>query len=129
MLTRSSVTSRGHCRVVLPHSSRTALGYPILLLPPPTSCPTGQELRHFLQDYQILPAPGSAGLQGGRKQQEPRAGDGRKGMEGLPAAHWAGSAIETAPDLIKIRIYALTSQKQKNEEFKVAKCGFAPGIP
>lgn len=64
-----------------PTTTGQQLGHPILLLTPATSCPTGQELLDFLQGYQILPAPGSAGLQGGRKQQEPKAGDGRKGTE------------------------------------------------
>lgn len=128
--TQSSVTPRRHCRVSCPTAAGQHLGYPILLLTPPSSCPTDQKLLHFLQGYQILPALGSAGLQGGRKQQEPKAGDGRKGIEGQPAAHWAGSAIKTAPDWIKIiRNCALTSQKQKNEEFKVGKCGFALEYP
>lgn len=81
-----------------PTAAGQHLGYPILLLTPPSSCPTDQKLLHFLQGYQILPALGSAGPQGGRKQQEHKAGDGRKGIEGQPAAHWAGSAIKTAPD-------------------------------
>lgn len=46
----------------------------------------------------------------------------------MPAAHWAVKlGIKTAPDLLKIiKNCAVTSQKQNNEEFKVARCGLAP---
>lgn len=92
----------------------------------PRAAPQASNCWIFCRVPKFCLLQGQLGSQGGRKHQEPKAGDGRRGREGLPAAHWAVPGIKTAPDLIKIiRNCAVTSQKQKNEEFKVAKCGLA----
>lgn len=114
------------CRVIPPHN-RTAPGIPH------PAAHTSHKLPH---------RPGTAGFSvglpnsacsrvswapGWERTAGPKAGNGRKGIEGLPAAHWAVSGIQTAPNFKNIiNNCAVTSQTQKNEELKVAKRGLAP---
>lgn len=117
MFLRSSVTSRG----AAPPHNRTAPGIPH------PAAHTSHKLPHWPGTAGFcvgLPNSACSGVSwapGWERTAGPKAGDARKGIEGLPAAHWAVSGIKTTPDFKKYH-QELSSDLTNAEKLGIEGC-------